>query len=144
MTEKEIRENLCLYDARNPHHDPEDGGRHKDCCCDNCFYGRDELAVALLKKSDSKEFTATACRWFDRTCGNTYHSVQITRHKDGKILHCPFQYGYDDHYRQTALQAMQEAGWIKDTRAYERLHKYPIIWEVSDGLKRDCVAHGKE
>ena len=100
-------------------------------------------------------FTARACRWFDKINGNTYHSVRITRHSDGAILACPFQYGYGDHYRQTALDAMARAGWIPAKYnepqpqggtaclMYERENNYPILWDVSDGLKRDCVANGK-
>ena len=102
-----------------------------------------------------KKFTAIAKRWFDKKNGNTYHSVSIIRHKDDTVLYCPWQYGYGGHYRQTALHAMYEAGWIPkrygkrhDNRsdrlfAYERENNYPIIWIVTDGLKRDMVANGK-
>ena len=48
MTEQEIFENLCTYDERNPLYDwpgiPREG-----CYCDNCFYGRDKLAVEILR-----------------------------------------------------------------------------------------------
>jgi len=102
------------------------------------------------------KFTATAARWFDKVNGNTYHSVRITRHRDGKTIYCPFQYGYGDQYRYTALDAMARAKWLPpryrqpmssgglNVGAYERENNYPILWTVSDGLKRDCVANGKE
>jgi hypothetical protein len=60
------------------------------------------------------------------------------------------QYGYGDHYRQTALQAMLAAGWLPKTYTadtvfwFERENNYPIQWTVSEGRKRDCEAHGKE
>jgi hypothetical protein len=100
------------------------------------------------------KFVARACRWFDRQNGNTYHSVHITRLRDNKILTCPMQYGYDEHYRQTALEAMEKAKWLpprfrgRDDRGcwlphfYERESNYPILWTVHDGLKRDCVTNG--
>ena len=58
-----IKENLCYYDLRNPDginsggllsddEIKEDGYgeyRKNDCSCDNCFYGRTELAEQLLK-----------------------------------------------------------------------------------------------
>jgi len=98
-----------------------------------------------------KKFTVIAKKWFDKVNGNTYHSVRCIRHKDGKVIAAPFQYGYGDSYRQTAIQAMIEAKFIpkkykKDGLfwAYERLNDYPIIWDVSEGLKRDCVANGIE
>ena len=95
------------------------------------------------------KFTANAVKWFDRVNGNTYHSVNITRHRDGKMLFCQFQYGYGDHYRQTALEAMADAKWLpvkyRDTNfcyLYERENNYPILWNVSNGLKKECIANG--
>lgn len=61
MTKKEILEYLCYYDLRNPNGIIEDMseeelkeydyGNHaqKNCFCDDCFYGRAELAEELLK-----------------------------------------------------------------------------------------------
>lgn len=57
MTKKEIEENLCVYDKRSPYDmlavyeaiGDETPMPRKDCGCDNCFYGRDQLAVELLK-----------------------------------------------------------------------------------------------
>ena len=49
-------EDLCLYDPRNPfsmaHPDnyPQDDlpkPRQEKCTCDNCFYGRDKLALRI-------------------------------------------------------------------------------------------------
>ena len=60
------------------------------------------------------KFVAHARRWFDKVNGNTYHSVRIVRCADGAVLCCPFQYGYGDQYRQTALMAMCENGWIPE------------------------------
>jgi hypothetical protein len=103
------------------------------------------------------EFTANAVRWFDRANGNTYHSVRITDNETGNTIYCPYQYGYDEHYRQTALVAMRENNWIPEKYTadlndhktpsvfmYERENNYPINWIVSDGLKRDCIKNGKE
>ena len=96
-----------------------------------------------------KRFTANVVKWFDRVNGNTYHSCRITRHSDGAELCCPFEYGYGEAYKGTALLAMVEKGWIdakysgSNYHMFERDNEYPIIWTVSDGLKRDCVANGK-
>ena len=96
-----------------------------------------------------KKFTVIACRWFDRTYGNTYHSVRCIRHKDGAEIAAELQYGHGECYRQTAAELMQESGWLpkkytkKTSYYYDREHNYPIIWDVSDGLKRDAVANGK-
>lgn len=100
------------------------------------------------------KYIANAVRWFDKINGNTYHSVKITRTRDGSVLYCQFQYGYGDHYRQTALETMAEAKWLpvkyrgrnkngsSMSHMYERENNYPIDWNVYDGLKRDCIANG--
>ena len=58
MNKEEIMENLCCYDERSPDYgdllisnggDPQELPQPRiDCGCDNCFYGRDRLAVDLL------------------------------------------------------------------------------------------------
>ena len=97
------------------------------------------------------KFTVSAKKWWDKVNGNTYHSVRCVRCKDNAVVVGSFRYGYGEHYKQTALHAMLDAGWLpkgyyNDNLAafdYERENNYPILWTVSDGLKRDCVANGK-
>ncbi len=54
MNQKDILGNLCSYDERNPSYaelfgdDPPEK-RNDDCYCDNCFYGRTELAEEILR-----------------------------------------------------------------------------------------------
>ena len=100
------------------------------------------------------KFVVQAARWFDRVNGNTYHACQVTRCRDGAALYCPFQYGYGEQYRTTALTAMVAAKWLPpkyrqeqahggtNAYMYERENNYPIQWTVTDGLKRDAVALG--
>ena len=99
-------------------------------------------------------FVCHAVKWFDKVNGNTYHSVRITRCRDGKVICGAYQYGYGDQYRQTALEEMHKNNWIpqhygerlkngSDTlHMYERENNYPIEWIVSDGLKKDCINNG--
>ena len=95
-----------------------------------------------------KKFTVIAKKWFDKVNGNTYHSVRCIRHRDGKVIVGQFQYGYGERYKHTAYLAMMGAKWIRkewgSVIAYERENNYPIIWDVADGVKRDCVANGIE
>ncbi len=103
------------------------------------------------------KFIVNVSKWFDRINGNTYHSVRITRCRDGQVigsLHPPYEYGYGEQYRDTALDAMEHEKWIPPkyrgrrengsrlSTLYERENGYPIVWQVSDGLKRDMVANG--
>lgn len=48
-------------------------------------------------------------RWFQRTYGNTYHSVRIM--EDGaELAYIPFAYGYGDQFLQTALDWLKAHG----------------------------------
>jgi len=64
MDRNEVLENLCFYDVRNPDgatqeiiddhskalkRDSKRTGHEVLCSCDNCFYGRTELAKEILR-----------------------------------------------------------------------------------------------
>jgi hypothetical protein len=53
MDQQEILSRLCAYDPRNPDRldlDDEDQPQPRtNCFCDNCFYGRDALALEILR-----------------------------------------------------------------------------------------------
>jgi hypothetical protein len=58
MDIEEIYGNLCYHDLRNINNyysdgddDPEDTGplRQDECYCYNCFYGRDKLAMEIIR-----------------------------------------------------------------------------------------------
>lgn len=48
-----------------------------------------------------------ARRWFQKSYGNTYHSVKVYRNKK-LIGHEPFTYGYGDQWIQTAQKFLPE------------------------------------
>ena len=56
MENREILENLCYYDKRNPENVVDDyteeeikAVKSKGCHCDNCFYGNTVIAEELVK-----------------------------------------------------------------------------------------------
>jgi len=55
MSDQEIKINLCYYDPENPNsnldaYEDEDRPQPRnECGCDNCFYGRDKLAMQLIE-----------------------------------------------------------------------------------------------
>lgn len=54
MTDADIRHALCTADRLNPdfvdRFEPDEKPVPRDgCTCDNCFYGRDRLAVEILR-----------------------------------------------------------------------------------------------
>jgi hypothetical protein len=53
MNTQEVLENLCVYDAKHPSYADfvegyADREPRNNCYCDNCFYGRDKMAVFIL------------------------------------------------------------------------------------------------
>lgn len=48
----------------------------------------------------------SAKRWFDKTYGNTYHSVRVYLN-DKELGFIPFEYGYESHYLQTAKKILE-------------------------------------
>jgi hypothetical protein len=64
LTDKEIaniKSSLCYEDKRNPCSDPDvteyegdSESKNKACYCDNCFYGRTELALLLIRLTGVK------------------------------------------------------------------------------------------
>jgi len=75
----------------------------------------------------------TGRRWFQRTYGNTYHSVTI--HKDdGTTEDSGIHYGYGDQHLQTAASMLGID--YTGTRALREEHG--ITWDVTDvARKRD-------
>jgi hypothetical protein len=105
-------------------------------------------------KARKIEYICNAVKWFDKVNGNTDHSVRVTRCTDGAVVVGEFQYGHGEQYYYTALQAMLKANWLPskyeaapgfNSNAYlwERENNYPILWNCTQGKKRDCIANGK-
>lgn len=48
-------------------------------------------------------------RWFQRSYGNTYHTVKVF--VNGEVLKSEITYGYGSHYLQTAAELLKENGY---------------------------------
>ena len=59
MKIENVLENLCMYDDRNPNSNGEDNDG--PCFCDNCFYGRTELAEEILYLIKQLDLLKTEC-----------------------------------------------------------------------------------
>jgi hypothetical protein len=60
-------------------------------------------------------------RWFQRTYGNTYHSVRIYL-DDQLAAYLPFEYGYGDQFLQTALDWLKANGKVPADAKYGTLY----------------------
>lgn len=60
-------------------------------------------------------------RWFQRTYGNTYHSVRIWIGGE-MVAHLPYSYGYGDQFLQTALDWLKANGLAPQDAQYGTLY----------------------
>ncbi len=95
------------------------------------------------RRKKTKTITLDAKRWFNKSCGNTYHSVNIL--VNGQQVHqVEFAYGYGQQYEWTARAWLAKNGYLKDIEDNESLwrycddHKIHLMQFVSDvGRKKD-------
>lgn len=73
--------------------------------------------------TEQQTITILARRWFDRTNGNTYHSVKVYV-GNKEIGYCPFAYGYGDGFQQTAVNLMVKAGIMEEDVEPDKIDKY--------------------
>jgi hypothetical protein len=85
-------------------------------------------------------------RWFERTNGNTYHTVAIF--VNGRSIHKTERvYGYGSQYQQSACEWLDANGYLPDIERYkwggtESLWRYcdrrsiPFVDEVDDVPRR--------
>jgi len=65
-----------------------------------------------------KSIDVQAKEWFDKSGGNSYFSAKIHVTHEGGLtgtIEVPFQYGYEEQYVHTALEALKESGYIPAT-----------------------------
>ena len=72
-----------------------------------------------------------ARRWFDKKNGNTYHSVEVYDDNNKLIGKNPFEYGYGDHYLQTAHEILQKEGHYPENGSNEDYHQF--IMDIRNG-----------
>lgn len=106
-----------------------------------CYFGRHEFKAGFCTRKGCKVdqnniVNISAARWFERTNGNTYHSVTLSL-PDGTQMRTPYAYGYGQQYEDTALALLiAHFGDAKedDTRLFPYLTTkgfYPLV-TVSD------------
>lgn len=98
----------------------------------------------------TKEIETQVKRWHDKINGNSYFSARVTvwNTRGRKSTFCiPFQYGYGSHPFFSSLMEAKAKKLVPSSDWHE-LHNLKK-WTVTDadigyGLKRDCVAFGKD
>tara|TARA_Y100000310_G_C20475348_1_gene712116 strand:- start:352 stop:660 length:309 start_codon:yes stop_codon:yes gene_type:complete len=71
-----------------------------------------------MKQEKVKSIVLIGRRWFQRTYGNTYHSVEIV--VNGRPLHkINYKYGYGQHYIQSAFDWLFDKSVLTPTKRTE-------------------------
>jgi len=77
-----------------------------------------------LKKGDV--IVINGKRWFERTNGNTYHSVYVSVNDDFEDSDA-FSYGYGNQYEQTAYELLSKEYKLEENTPLWRLKNKGII-----------------
>lgn len=95
----------------------------------------------MKRKSKPRVIHIHGRRWFGRTNGSTYHTVEIWI--DGEhVYKSNITYGYDNYYEQTAEEWLRNNGQIRGFRKDETVWQYcenrgiKYVNEVDDVTRR--------
>jgi len=93
-----------------------------------------------------KTIDINAKEWFDKVNGNSYFSCEIILNyglDDVRVLECPFQYGYGEHYLDMGFKEICETFGIKtDLRYWRYCEENKIILRYNkqeNCLKRELL-----
>jgi len=79
--------------------------------------------------------------WFDKTYGNTYHSVRIEAN-GLTVGQVPMTYGYGQHYEQTALEYLKKIGLVSsDIRYLSELQRNGVIVYIAASNRKKAELH---
>lgn len=70
-----------------------------------------------------KALTVIGRRWFNKTFGNTYHSV-IALVDGQEVVSIPYAYGYGNQWEWNALAALKARGLLPGVKEVESLWSY--------------------
>lgn len=82
-----------------------------------------------MKKINTLEISAK--RWFQRSCGNTYHVVKAVVNGQ-EVVVSDISYGYDNHFLTTAADLLRAKGYEvpeDNVKAYSMMTKFPYTVE---------------
>lgn len=82
-----------------------------------------------------EQITIIGRRWFQKTYGNTYHTVEV--YVNGELVEkSPETYGYDSQYVQTAHEILNKSGHFKgdygDFSQAQKDHRDKFVISVTD------------
>jgi hypothetical protein len=99
--------------------------------------GKTKMKTTTETQTNIKSLFIEARLWFDKTYGNTYHSVRLEAN-GLSIGQVPMTYGYDRHFEYTALEYLKDFGLVSEkTRYLSELKKNGLVVYIA-------ASHGKK
>lgn len=96
------------------------------------------------------EVSISARRWFQKSYGNTYFSLEVAVIFDGKrqyenIIEIPFEYGYGDTFNCVALEKFIELFPILDPGKHSNgLRKFCYLSSLLESVGIPCVVNVRD
>lgn len=79
--------------------------------------------------------------WFDKTYGNTYHSVRLEAN-GLSVGQVGLTYGYGEHYEQTALTYLKKVGLVSESVRYlSELRRSGVVVYIAASNRKKSELH---
>jgi hypothetical protein len=107
----------------------------------NKMKGKTKMKTTTETQTNIKSLFIEARLWFDKTHGNTYHSVRLEA--DGlSIGQVPMTYGYGEHYEQTAIEYLRKVGLVSpDVRYISELKRNGVTVYIAASNRKKSELH---
>jgi hypothetical protein len=104
-------------------------------------HGREKMNTETETKTNLNSVFIEARLWFDKTYGNTYHSVRIEAN-GLTVGQVPMTYGYGQHYEQTALEYLRKVGLVSpEIRYLSELQRNGVIVYIAASNRKKSELH---
>lgn len=121
-----ILEKLCIYDPANPNYTRSDGPmpppRQKDCYCDNCFYGRDALAMEAIRLKGRIAINVNRITELQATCKTQDKGIRRLKEENKNLRMANIDtnnwFNALNHDFQIALKALDELARLGNGSSY--------------------------
>jgi hypothetical protein len=102
---------------------------------------RETMTTTTETSTNLKSVFIEARLWFDKTYGNTYHSVRLEAN-GLSIGQVPMTYGYGAQYEQTALEYLKKIGLVSESvRHLRELESSGVVVYIAASERKKRELH---
>lgn len=85
------------------------------------------LSANQIPAKSMRTLSVDCLEWFDKVNGNSYFAARVyinLGESDEAQISIPYEYGYGEQYRQSALKVLTDAGYIHPSNTCTNLYTY--------------------